>query len=57
MPRRPGAKRGERRRWRVIVHFGCCAKVRYVFVELAGGGTMLLTAHPDPEAEVVHVEA
>ncbi|BDC18901.1 hypothetical protein [Acidianus sp. HS-5] len=46
----PNLRLGEKERWRVIVHFDPCAKIRYVIAKI-DDKLILVTAHPDPDAE------
>lgn len=46
----PNKFKGEKERWRIILHFYCCAKIRYVVAEIENN-KILVTAHPDDDAE------
>ncbi|MEM0374233.1 MAG: hypothetical protein QXO96_06760, partial [Sulfolobales archaeon] len=50
IPQVPNQRLGETERWRVILHFTPCAKIRYVITK-RGKELILVTAHPDPDAE------
>jgi len=50
IPQIPNQRLGETERWRIILHFQCCAKIRYVIAR-RGDELILVTAHPDPDAE------
>ena len=46
----PNVRLGEKERWRVIIHFKPCAKIRYVIAR-KDNELILVTTHPDPDAE------
>gem|GEM_PF-614860 len=46
----PNLRLGESERWRIILHFKSCGKIRCV-ISRRRNELVLVTAHPDPDAE------
>ena len=48
IPQTPNLRLGESERWRIVLHFRSCAKIRYVIAKRSSE-LILVTVHPDPD--------